>query len=127
MYDAVVKRLETLGYSATESDGAAIQFALDRAEQWIKNDTSQPEVPDGLKFVWVDMAAGLFLLDLKAAGRFTVPAEFTAPVKSKSMGDTSVSFAVNNALSPEEQFGEILNNMVNPSPGQLAAFRRFRW
>jgi len=128
MYDAVLNRLKAMGCVPTDDDAPAVQYAIDRAEQWIKNNINRPEVPDGLRFIWIDMAAGLFLADLKAAGQLTGPAfDFTAPAKTIAEGDTSVTFAVDTELSPEAQFDKRLESMINPPQDQLAAYRRLKW
>ena len=131
MYDAVMKRLRALGYAPTETDEerATIEYAIDRAEWAIKNNINQPEVPAGLRFVWVDMAAGLYLFDLKASGRLIGDAfNFEAPAKSISEGDTSVTFAGagDGVLTPEARFDALLDGLINPQQDQLAAYRRMR-
>lgn len=128
MYETTVKRIAALGYAPTDGDKAAVTYAIDRAEWEIKNNINLPAVPDGLRFVWIDLAAGLFLRDLKAAGQF--PIQFETPAKSIAEGDTTVTFAVggsDGALTPEAQFDSILNQLINPPQDQLAAYRRVRW
>lgn len=128
MYDEVVQRITALGYTPTENDESAIKYAVDRAEWGIKNNINLPAVPDGLHFVWIDMAAGLFLRELKVAG--LLPIAFETPTKSIAEGDTTVTFAVggsDGALTPEAQFDRLLDRLINPPQEQLAAYRRMRW
>ena len=130
IYNDVVTRLAMLGYAVTETDRPAVQFQINRAERQIKNNTNLLEVPDGLCSVWVDMAAGLFLYDLKAAGKLTGDAfDFSAPAKSVAEGDTTVTFAgaSDGALTPEARFDALLNGMINPLQSELAAYRRLKW
>ncbi len=116
--ETVTKRLGMLGYTV----------AIDRAEQRIIDDINQSEVPRGLRFVWADMAAGQFLSDMKAAGRLTGGAfDFSAPVESVKMGDTTTAFAVSSAQSPEARFDKMLSGMMNPPPEKLAAYRKVQW
>lgn len=130
VFDDLVTRLAMLGYTVTENDQPAVQFQINRAERQIKNNTNLPEVPDGLYSVWADMAAGLFLYDLKAAGKLTGDAfDFSAPAKSVAEGDTTVTFAgaSDGALTPEARFDALLHGMINPSQSEFAAYRRLKW
>lgn len=131
MYDTVVKRLKALGYTLknTATEKAAILYAIDRAELAIESNTNQPKAPVGLRFVWIDMAAGMYLYDLKAAGQLKGAAfDFSAPVKTIAEGDTSVTFvgAGDGALNPEARFDALLDSMIHPPQEQLAAYRRMR-
>ncbi|MDR1692272.1 MAG: hypothetical protein LBR72_02850 [Oscillospiraceae bacterium] len=128
IYDAVVTRLGMLSYAVTDDDGAAIRYAIDRAEERLKDSINQPEVPYGLRFVWADMAAGLLLSDKKTAGTLTGAAfEFSAPVESVKAGDTTTSFAVSTAQTPEARFDRMISGMINPPAEQLARYRRVCW
>ena len=101
---AVTARLEALGYKVVEADSAALQYNIAKAETYLKFSTNRLEVPEGLLYVWADMAAGLFLTDKKASGGLTDTYDFDAPAKSISEGDTSVTFALADSGSFEEQF-----------------------
>ena len=65
VYDDVVIRLVMLGYEVTDADQPAVQYQINRAERYIKNNTNLPEVPEGLFGVWVDMAAGRYISTVK--------------------------------------------------------------
>ena len=69
MYDDVVIRLLQLGYTvpAGGTPDAAVTYAIDRAAEKIKANINRTDIPDGLHYTWVDMAAGLFLFDKKTA------------------------------------------------------------
>lgn len=77
--------------------------------------------------MWADMAAGLFLTDKKASGGLADTYDFDAPAKSISEGDTSVTFALADSSSFEEQFDAMLDKMVHPDEELIAAFRRLVW
>ena len=124
---AVNTRLTALGYTVTESDSAAIEYNIGKAETFLKTATNQLEVPEGLFYVWVDMAAGYFLTDKKAAGGLSGIYDFDAPEKSISEGDTSVTFAIADTGSFEDQFDAMLAKMVVPDEDLIVAFRRLVW
>lgn len=73
------------------------------------------------------MAAGMFLTDKKASGALSEVYDFDAPAKSISEGDTSVTFAIADTGSFEDQFDAMLAKMVNPDAELIAAFRRLVW
>lgn len=123
----VITRLTALGYTVTEGDLVALDYYIGKAENVIRVKTNQLEVPEGLLYVWADMAAGMFLQDKKAAGSLACLYDFTAPAKSVSEGDTSVTFAIAGAGSFEDQFNATLARMVNPNEEVYLAFRRLVW
>lgn len=124
---AVTARLASLGYTATEADSAALDYNIKRAETKLKVSTNRLEVPEGLFYVWADMAAGLFLTDKKASGGLAEVFDFSAPAKSISEGDTSVTFAIADTGSFEDQFDAMLAKMVSPDEDLILAFRRLVW
>lgn len=123
----VSMRLAALGYTPVESDAAMLQYNIAKAELTLKHDTNRPEVPEGLLYVWADMAAGMFLKDKKASGGLAGTYDFSAPAKSISEGDTSVSFALADSGSFEQQFDTMLDEMIHPEDELVAAFRRLAW
>lgn len=124
---AVTARLEALGYQVTESDYTAIRSDITRAETELKVRTNRCEMPGGLFSVWVDMAAGLFLTEKKASGGLSDIYDFDAPAKSISEGDTSVTFAISDTATFEEQFDAALERMTHPDAEMIVAFRRLIW
>ena len=127
IFTTVVSRLAELGYVATDIDNTAIRRNIDKAEAQLRAETNQREVPEGLFYVWVDMAAGLFLSDKKAAGALNDVYNFSAPAKSISEGNTSVTFAIAATGSFEEQLDAMLAKMTTPDPDLIIAYRRLVW
>lgn len=123
----VIARIEDLGYTMTEADRPAVDYNIAKAEAELKASTNQLEVPEGLNYVWVDMAAGMFLADKKAAGALNSIYDFEAPAKSISEGDTSVTFAIADTGSFEDQFDAMLAKMITPDANTIMAFRRLAW
>nr|DAQ76782.1 MAG TPA: head to tail adaptor [Caudoviricetes sp.] len=124
---AVTARLSALGYTADEADKGALEYNTAKAETYLKSSTNQLEVPEGLLYVWADMAAGYFLTDKKASGGLSDTYDFGAPAKSISEGDTSVTFALADSGSFEEQFDAMLEKMTHPNEELILAFRRLVW
>lgn len=130
-YDAVVVRLAMLGYDVTDADTAGLNFLLDKCERDILADINQTVLPDGLFYPYVDMVAGQFLYDKKASGGLDgiEGFDFSAPVKSISEGDVSVTLAgaSDGASTAESRFDAMLQSMMHPPASILAVYRRLRW
>lgn len=130
MYEAVVSRLAMLGYPASEEDRPAIAYQTGRCRAALLASIHHKEVPDGLFYTLVDMAAGSFLRDKLAAGGLEIEGlDFSAAVKSITEGDVSITFtgASDGATSPEERFLAALEGMTRPPEKLLGAYRRLAW
>lgn len=127
VYEAVVSRLAMLGYTVTDNDETGLNFLIDKCEKDILADINQRVLPDGLFYVHVDMVAGQFLYDKKAAGGLDglEGFDFSAPAKSITEGDVAITFA--GASSAEAPFDALLAGLMRPPESTLAAFRRMRW
>lgn len=129
--DAVVLRLAMLGYTVTENDGAALALLINKCERDILDNINHKVLPDGLFYTLVDMVAGQFLYDLKAAGNLGEADgfDFSAPAKSITEGDVSVTFmgASEGANTAEARFDALLDKLRHPADSILAAYRRMRW
>ena len=128
VYEAVVSRLAMLGYTVTDNDETGLNFLIDKCEKDILADINQRVLPDGLFYVHVDMVAGQFLFNKKAAGGLE-GFDFDAPAKSITEGDVAITFAgaSDGASSAEARFDALLAGLMRPPESTLAAFRRMRW
>lgn len=128
VYEAVVLRLAMLGYEVTEDDKPGLEYLICKCEKDILANINQKVLPDGLFCTLVDMVAGQFLFDKKAAGALE-GFDFEAPVKSITEGDVSVTFAgaSDGASNAEARFDALLSRLMHPADSTLAAFRRLRW
>ena len=131
LYEDVVARLASLGYAVTATDtpDAAVNYSINRAEAFIKSQINRTEIPEGLYYIHIDMAAGLFLKDKKACNQLGTAFDFAAPAKSISEGDVSVTFAgaSDGSLTPEARFDNMVNAFIKPPQSVFAAFRRLEW
>lgn len=128
VYEAVVLRLAMLGYEVTEDDKTGLDYLISKCEKDILADINQKVLPDGLFYILVDMVAGQFMYNKKAAGALD-GFDFEAPAKSISEGDISVTFAgaSDGVLTADARFDALLNTLMHPAESTLAAFRRMRW
>ena len=128
VYEAVVARLSMLGYTVTDADKAGLEYLIHKCEVDILTNINHRELPKGLFYTLVDMVAGQFLFNKKAAGGLE-GFDFDAPAKSITEGDISVTFAgvSDGASSAESRFDALLDRLMHPPDSVLAAFRRLRW
>lgn len=131
VYEAVVPRLAMLGYDVTESDRSGLDYLISKCEMEILDSINRDVLPKGLFYTLVDKVAGQFLYDKKAAGKLDGVGgyDFSAPAKSISEGDVSVTLAgaSDGAISAEARFDALLDNLMHPKESILAAYRRMRW
>lgn len=128
VYEAVVARLSMLGYTVTDADKAGLEYLIHKCEVDILTNINHRELPKGLFYTLVDMVAGQFLFNKKAAGGLE-GFDFDAPAKSITEGDISVTFAgaSDGTSSAESRFDALLDRLMHPPDSVLAAFRRLRW
>lgn len=132
-YEDVVARLQMLGYTVTvpaeQTQNADVLYSINRAAEKIKANINRTEIPDGLHYTQVDMAAGLFLFDKKASGQLGEDFDFSAPAKTITEGDVSVAYAsaADGASTPEARFDALLAQFINPPESIFARFRRLLW
>ena len=128
VYEAVVLRLAMLGYEVTEDDKTGLEYLISRCEKGILDNINHKVLPDGLFYILVDVVAGQFMYNKKAAGALE-GFDFEAPAKSISEGDVSVTFAgaSDGVLTAEARFDALLNTLMHPAESTLAAYRRMRW
>lgn len=104
-------------------------LALDKVGSSIKNDCNLPEIPEGLRQVALDMAAGEFLQAKKVFAPDSLTGlDLDAAVKQIQAGDTTVMFAAGEgSLTPEQRLNQLINNLLNAGRNELSCYRRFRW
>ena len=128
VYEAVVARLSMLGYTVTDADKAGLEYLIHKCEVDILTNINHRELPKGLFYTLVDMVAGQFLFNKKAAGGLE-GFDFDAPAKSITEGDVAITFAgaSDGASNAEARFDALLAGLMHPPESTLAAFRRMRW
>lgn len=129
IYNDVVLRLSQFGYTVQESDVPDLNYVINRAAEKITANINRTDIPGGLHYTWVDMAAGLFLFDKKATGQLGDGFDFSAPAKKITEGDVSVEFAgvADGSFTPETRLDNLLNSLINPPTYLFARFRRLVW
>ena len=109
-------RLAMLGYEVTDNDKTGLEYLINKCEKDILANINQKLLPDGLFYTLVDMVAGHFMYNKKAAGALE-GFDFEAPAKSITEGDISVTFAgaSDGAQSAEARFDALLATLMHPA------------
>jgi len=129
MYDDIVKRLESFGYSTDPTiDDWVIGFLIDKITNTIKNECNVDEIPAGLYQIAVDMVCGEFLKNKGSTGQLAGTAIKTeAAIKQIKEGDTSITYAVAENSEGAVAFDYLVDFLINYGKPQLATYRRLVW
>ena len=129
MLERVKERLQSLGYTVKDSDDIAINFAMQKVENTIKNDCNISAIPDGLIHVAINMVVGEFLMSKKTfAPNDLLNFNLESAVKQIQEGDTNISFAVGEGSKTDEQrLDSFIDYLLNYGRDEFITYRRFRW
>lgn len=131
IYSDVTMRLQALGVAVLSDNDFTVRFAVSRARDLILNDIHWTEVPEGLHSLFVDLAAGYYLHDMKALGKLSVSGlDFeTAPAKQIKEGDVQITFAsgADGSQTPEQRLDALIARLIHPNPVELSCYRRITW
>lgn len=129
MLERIKERLQSLGYTVKDSDDIAINFAMQKVENTIKNDCNISAIPDGLIHIAIDMVVGEFLMSKKTfAPNDLLNFNLDSAVKQIQEGDTNISFAVGEGSKTDEQrLDSFIDYLLNYGRDEFITYRRFRW
>lgn len=129
MLERIKERLQSIGYAVKDSDDIAINFAMQKVENTIKNDCNISAIPDGLMNIAIDMVVGEFLMSKKTfAPNDLLNFNLDAAIKQIQEGDTNISFAVGEGSKTDEQrLDGFIDYLLNYGRDEFITYRRFRW
>ncbi len=129
MLERIKDRLQSLGYTVKDSDDIAINFAMQKVENTIKNDCNVSAIPDGLMNIAIDMVVGEFLMSKKTfAPNDLLNLNLDSAIKQIQEGDTNISFAVGEGSKTDEQrLDSFIDYLLNYGRDEFITYRRFRW
>lgn len=126
VFESVLKRLVSFGYTLKEDDAWVISFCIKKVENHIKNSCNILSVPIGLYEVAVDMTCGEFLLALKQTGQLTIAnLDLSGAITQLKEGDTTIQFA--DGSSEDEKFTVFVNYLLTRGEGDFVCYRRLKW
>ena len=124
--ESVLKRLDSLGYEATENDVFAIGFSVQKVENSIKNDCNVSEIPEGLTNIAVDMVCGEVLSVKYRTGQLELTSlDLDGAIASVTVGGASVSF--DNDTSDVGKFNALISLLTNGGRGEFTCYRSIKW
>lgn len=128
VHEGVISRLTGLGYAPDVSD-PAIGYDVQRAADYIRIATNRSDVPEELERVWIDLAAGYYLADRRAAGQEGAQNSDGAPVKRITEGDVTVEFAgeSDGVLTPDARLEKLIDSLTHPPREVFIRYRRLAW
>lgn len=129
MLERIKERLQSMGYAVKDSDDMAINFAMQKVENTIKNDCNISAIPDGLMNIAIDMVVGEFLMSKKTfAPNDLLNLNLDSAIKQIQEGDTNISFAVGEGSKTDEQrLDSFIDYLLNYGRDEFITYRRFRW
>ena len=129
MLDKVKERLESFGYTVTESDEVILNFSIQKVENTIKNDCNVSSIPDGLVNIAIDMAIGEFLTAKKTFSPNDIAGlDLDFAVKQIQTGDTNTVFATGEGSStPEQRLTAFINYLLTYGRDEFSCYRKIRW
>jgi hypothetical protein len=129
MLERIKERLQSIGYAVKDSDDIAINFAMQKVENTIKNDCNISAITDGLMNIAIDMVVGEFLMSKKTfAPDDLLNFNLDAAIKQIQEGDTNISFAVGEGSKTDEQrLDSFIDYLLNYGRDEFITYRRFRW
>lgn len=131
MFDVenVTLRLKSFGYEVKADDEFALTFCIEKVRNYIKAETNQKIMPEGLEHIAVDMACGEFLLSKKTFAPDDIASlDMTVAVKEISLGDTKTAFAIGEGnMTSEQRLNAFIDYLMNYGKAEFSAYRRLAW
>ena len=128
MRDDVVALLDALGVAGA-GDDPFIPYLINSVTERVKNETNQPEIPEGLHWLTVELVVGEYLTFKKNAGQLDMNGlDFEAAIKQIQEGDTNTVFATGEgSLTPEQRLDNLTNYLMNGRTNEFLRYRRIVW
>ena len=121
----IIKRLKDFGYEYNETtDAYSLEFAVDKVEYHILNQTNCSEVPEGLINIAIDMVCAEFLKIKKSFGQLS-NFDFELVAQSIKLGDATVQLS--NDATPEQKFDTAINYLLSGHDDDFIRYRKMVW
>lgn len=123
-----VTLLRDLGVTEADED-PLLQYIICSVAERVKNETNQPEIPEGLQYAVVEMAVGEYLAFKKNAGQLNIEGlDLEAAVKQIQEGDTNTVFATGDgSMTPEQRLEALIARLCRDRTREFIRYRRLVW
>ena len=124
----VIPLLKTMGVKGAKAN-PLLGFVIGAVTERIRNETNQPEIPEGLRYVAVGMVLGQYLSLKKGMGLLDIEnLDLEAGIKQIQEGDTNTVFATGEgSLTPEQRLDNLTNYLMNGRTNEFLRYRRIVW
>lgn len=124
--EEVKKHIESVGHEIVETDSFLISEAIEKVKNKIRNKTNQKEVPQGLKYVWVNQSVGEFLNFKIKIGKLQIESLNFERI-AKEIADAGVKVSYDDTMTTGAKFESYLNNLITYGEDQFYKYRRLVW
>lgn len=125
IYTRAAELLNCFGVS--EINTGLLEQAAELVTSKILNICHTKRIPDETESVVVNIICGEYLKNAKAFNLLGDNFSFESAVKSINVGDTAVTFALNDSSTPEQRFDEVVKQMCKIDKGYFRKYRCLVW
>ncbi len=120
----VIAKLLKLGID--EPDNFILENSIEKIKLYITNKTNQKQVPENLKYVWIERVIGDYLVFMLRIGKLKIDAlDFGRIAKEISEGDTKVAY--DNTKTSGDKFEVYTTYLQTYNEDEIKRYRRLVW
>ena len=120
----VIAKLLKLGID--EPDNFILENSIEKVKLYIINKSNQKQVPENLKYVWIERAIGDYLVFMLRIGKLEIDAlDFGRIAKEISEGDTKVAY--DNTKTSGDKFEVYTTYLQTYNEDEIKRYRRLVW
>ena len=122
--NGVIDKLLKLGID--EPDNFILENSIEKVKLYIINKSNQKQVPENLKYVWIERAIGDYLVFMLRIGKLEIDAlDFGRIAKEISEGDTKVAY--DNTKTTGDKFEVYTTYLQTYNEDEIKRYRRLVW
>ena len=122
--NGVIDKLLKLGID--EPDNFILENSIEKVKLYIINKSNQKQVPENLKYVWIERAIGEYLVFMLRIGKLEIDAlDFGRIAKEISEGDTKVAY--DNTKTTGDKFEVYTTYLQTYNEDEIKRYRRLVW
>lgn len=125
IYTSAAEMLNCFGVS--EINTGLLEQAVELVTSKILNICHTKRIPEDAESVAANYICGEYLKNAKAFNLLGDNFSFESAVKSINVGDTAVTFALNESSTPEQKFDETVKQMCKIDKGYFRKYRCLVW
>ena len=120
----VIAKLLKLGIE--EPDNFILENSIEKVKLYILNKSNQKQVPENLKYVWIERTIGEYLVFMLRIGKLEIDAlDFGRIAKEISEGDTKVAY--DNTKTTGDKFEVYTTYLQTYNEDEIKRYRRLVW